>query len=216
MFFVDRADAGRQLASRLEKYRGDSAVVLGLARGGVPIAAEIAAHLGVPLDVLVVRKVGMPHQPELALGAVAGDAVWLNEPLIQALGISFPVVDRIVVLESAEVARRETLYRLGRPPVSIRAHTVIVVDDGLATGATASAALRALRRQGAGRIVFAAPVCSVEGAALVAKEADDIVYVHKPADFYAVSQAYGSFAQVTDDEVRQALDAAGSASAAQR
>jgi putative phosphoribosyl transferase len=213
MFFLDRADAGRQLARRLGTYRTESPVVLGLARGGVPVAAEIAAHLGAALDVLVVRKVGAPYEPELALGAVAGDTVWLNEPLIRKLGIPPQAVDRIVALESAEVARRETLYRLGRPPVPIHGQTAIVVDDGLATGATASAALRALRRRGPGRIIFAAPVCSVEGADLVAREVDDVMCLTRPTDFYSVSQAYRSFSQVMDEEVRQALETAAPLSA---
>lgn len=213
MFFLDRADAGRQLAQKLGAYRTENPVVLGLARGGVPVAAEIAAHLGAPLDVLVVRKVGAPYEPELALGAIAGETVWLNEPLIRELGIPPQAVDRIVTLESAEVARRETLYRLGRPPVPIEGQTAIVVDDGLATGATASAALRALSRRGPRRIIFAAPVCSVEGLQLVAREADQVVCLAQPAGLYAVSQAYGSFSQVRDEEVRHALETASPASA---
>jgi len=208
VFFIDRSDAGRRLARQLEPHRRESPIVLGLARGGVPVAAEIAAQLGAPLDVLVVRKVGAPDQPELALGAVAGDTVWLNEPLILGLGIARQAVDRTVTLEAAPASRRDTLYRLGRPPVPIADRTVIVVDDGLATGATASAAVRALRQRGPRRIIFAAPVCSVEGADLVGTEADDVVCLTRPTDFYAVSQAYGSFSQVSDDEVRHALDSA--------
>ena len=141
MLFMDRRDAGQQLARGLEKYRPDHPVVLGLARGGVAVAAEIAATLRAPLDVLVVRKVGAPFQPELALGAVAAGTVWLNEPLIASLGISRESIQGIVALESTEAARRETLYRLGRPEASIEGRTVIVVDDGLATGATAQAAV---------------------------------------------------------------------------
>ncbi|HEU5219781.1 MAG TPA: phosphoribosyltransferase family protein [Gemmatimonadales bacterium] len=208
MYFADRKDAGRELAHKLEKYRGSSPVVLGLARGGVPVAAGVAAYLEAPLDVLVVRKVGAPFQPELAIGALAGDLLWLNRPLIAALDISVEQVDRAVARERVEVERRETLYRLGRPAVALEGHIAIVVDDGLATGATAVAALHALRRKEPKAIIFAAPVCSHEGADLVAEEADDVVCLEHPADFYAVSQAYGSFAQVSDEEVRETLEAA--------
>jgi putative phosphoribosyl transferase len=208
MYYLDRTDAGRHLARKLDRYRGDRPVVLGLARGGLPVAAEVAASLGAPVDVLVVRKIGAPLQPELALGAVAGDTVWLNQPLIFQLGVSPEAVNRSLALESAEVARRETLYRLGRPAVPVEGQTVIVIDDGLATGATAAAALRALRQRNPKRIIFAAPVCSEEGVALVRREADEVVCDRQPADFYAVSQAYGSFAQVSDDEVRETLESA--------
>jgi predicted phosphoribosyltransferase len=205
MYFTDRRDAGRHLARQLEKYRREQPVVLGLARGGVPVAAEIAAALGAPLDVLVVRKIGAPFQPELALGAVAAGTVWLNDQIIEALGVSRESLDRIVALESAEAQRREAFYR-DRPAVPVEGRTVIVVDDGLATGATSSAAIHALRRRNPRRVIFAAPVCSVEGAELMRREADDMVCHHQPVDFFAVSQAYGRFDQVSDEEVRRALE----------
>jgi putative phosphoribosyl transferase len=212
MYFTDRGDAGRQLARQLEKYRRDQPVVLGLARGGVPVAAEIAAALGAPLDVVVVRKIGAPFQPELALGAVAAGTVWLNEQIIDALGVTRESLDRIVALETAEARRREALYR-ERPAVPVEGRTVIVVDDGLATGATSSAAIRALRRRNPKRVIFAAPVCSVEGAELMRREADELVCHHQPVDFFAVSQAYGRFEQVSDGEVRRALESAATTTA---
>jgi predicted phosphoribosyltransferase len=208
MRYLDRADAGRQLARLLEKHRADHPLVLGLVRGGLPVAAEVAAALDAPLDALVVRKVGVPGHSELAMGAVAAGTVWLNEPVIAELGIPRPAVDRVVAQETNEVERREALYRPGRPPVAVGGRTVILVDDGLATGASAIAGARLLRHLGARRVIFSAPVCSEEGAARVQRESDEVVCAASPPDFFAVSQAYESFPQVTDDEVRQYLDAA--------
>ncbi|MGQ0702964.1 MAG: phosphoribosyltransferase [Gemmatimonadales bacterium] len=208
MIFRDRADAGRHLATLLEKYRPEQPIVLGLVRGGIAVAAEIAQALGAPLDVLVVRKVGVPGHPELAMGAVASGITWLNEPLIAELGIPRRAVQDTVADESREVARREAAYREGRSAPTISGRTVIVVDDGLATGATAVAGIRVLRQGGARRIVFAAPVCSHEGGRRVEREADELVCASRPPDFYAVSQAYEVFSQLTDDEVRQYLQAA--------
>lgn len=208
MRYLDRADAGRQLARLLEKHRADHPLVLGLVRGGLPVAAEVAAALDAPLDALVVRKVGVPGHSELAMGAVAAGTVWLNEPVIAELGIPRPAVDRVVAQETKEVERREALYRPGRPPVAVGGRTVILVDDGLATGASAIAGARLLRHLGAKRVIFAAPICSQDGIPRVQREADEVVCAASPPDFFAVSQAYESFPQVTDDEVRQYLDAA--------
>lgn len=216
MRYLDRADAGRQLARLLEKHRGDNPLVLGLVRGGLPVAGEVAAALDAPLDALVVRKVGVPGHPELAMGAVAAGTTWLNEPLIAELRIPPRAVDRAVAEETREVERREALYRPRRAPVSAGGRTVILVDDGLATGASAIAGSRLLRHLGAKRVIFAAPICSQDGIPRVQREADEVVCAASPPDFFAVSQAYDSFPQLTDDEVRQYLDAAPAGGSAPR
>lgn len=203
--FADRSDAGRMLARALSRYRNEQPVVLGLVRGGVAVAAIVAAELDAPLDALVVRKIGVPAQPELAVGALAGETLWLNEPLIAQLGIPRATVDRMIAIEREEVARRQTLYQDGRRVPDLAGRTVIVIDDGLATGATAVAGLRALRQPHPRRLVFASPVCSFDGAEQVGREADEVVCPFKPSDFQAVSQAYQSFPQLDDGEVRRLL-----------
>lgn len=213
MHYTDRQDAGRHLARLLERYKMDDPVVFGLVRGGMPVAAEVAAALGAPLDALVVRKVGVPMHPELAMGAVAEGITWLDESLIGELRIRRSEVDRVVAEEVEEMKRREALYRSGQPPLSVKGRTVIVVDDGLATGATARAAIQMLRRGGAAQVIFASPVCSRSGARQVAADADTVVCASQPTHFFSVSQAYDSFDPVSDSEVRHLLDASAASAA---
>jgi putative phosphoribosyl transferase len=180
-------------------------VVLGLVRGGVAVAAEIARALDAPLDVIVARKLGAPFQPELAIGAVARDASFINEALIEMSGISPPELQRITAAAMAEVTRYEERFREGRPPESVEGRIAIVADDGLATGATAIAAARTLRKRGPERIVLAVPACAPQSAGLLEGEVDELVCLTRPYDFYAVGQFYEDFAQVQDDEVEALL-----------
>jgi putative phosphoribosyl transferase len=209
--FANRVDAGRRLAQCLEGYAGQSdVIVLGLPRGGVPVAAEVARHLPAPLDIFLVRKLGVPGHPELAMGAIAeGGVQVLDERLIEALAIPRKLVDEIAQRERLELDRRDRQYRGagGRPNVSNR--TVIVVDDGLATGASMEAAVVALRRLGPAAIVVAAPVGVPETCARLGRHADRVVCVATPPHLGAVGQWYDDFTQTTDDEVRQLLDRRG-------
>lgn len=193
------------MAQRLAQLRGDDVVVLGLVRGGVAVAAEIARELGAPLDVIVARKVGAPFQPELALGAVARDASYLNDSLVETLGIPRPELERITAAAMAEVERYEERFREGRPPEPIEARTAIVADDGLATGATAIAAVRSLRKRRPRRIVLAMPACAPQSASALEGEVDELLCLTRPPDFYAVGQFYEDFAQLRDDEVETLL-----------
>lgn len=210
MTFTDRADAGRRLAARLEPYRGDrndQPVVIGLPRGGVVVAAEVARLLEAPLDVVVVRKLGAPDYPEFAIGAIARGETVLNEEIDPA---SLPpgYLDRVIATETRELERREALYRGGRAAVPVAGRTVLVVDDGLATGSTAAAAVRALRHAGARRIVLAVPVAAPDSALRLARLADEVVCLATPADFRAVSLWYRKFGQTSDEEVVELLQRA--------
>lgn len=206
--FVDRRHAGRELARLLTSHAaGDgNVVVLALPRGGVPVAFEVARALDAPLDVLVVRKLGVPGHPELAMGAIAGgDVRVLNRDLLRRLRIEGAAIDRVVDEERRELARRERAYRGQRPPLDVRGRTVIVVDDGLATGATMHAAVAALERQHAARVVVAVPVASRDSLDSLAATADEVVSVLTPEPLYGVGEWYTDFRQTTDDEVRDFL-----------
>ena len=206
--FADRAAAGEALAAELQRYRGDDVLVLGLPRGGVVVAAAVARRLGAELDVLVARKLGSPVSPELAIGAVTADgARYLNRDVIAELGVPERWIAAVTATERAEAERRERLFRPGRAPVRVARRTVILVDDGLATGATMRAAARAVRRAGPGRLVIAVPVGSLQACADLRAEADDLVCLHAPADFGAVGSWYIDFEQTADDEVERLLGA---------
>jgi putative phosphoribosyl transferase len=210
-YFVDRADAGRRLAAMLLPYRVEQPLVLALPRGGVPVAYEIAHALAAPLDVLVVRKLGVPGQRELAMGAIAtGDVCVLDTAIIQALGITPRQFDEVRAEESIELERRQRALRGNRPPLDVHDRTVILVDDGLATGSTARAALRALRQKQPRRLVLAVPVCAREPAqALDADaDADAIVCALTPDNFFAVGAWYEHFGQTSDQEVLDLLQRA--------
>lgn len=215
MRFRDREHAGRLLAERLEEHADDpSALVLGLPRGGVPVAFEVAHALDAPLDVFLVRKLGVPGHEELAMGAIASGGVRvLNEEVVRELGIDDPTLARAAAAESAELERRERLYRGEREPVEIRGRTVIVVDDGLATGSTMRAAAFAVRAQDPERIVVAVPVAAEQTCDEFRGEVDEIICALTPDPFQAVGVWYDDFREITDDDVRELIDGASAAPA---
>ena len=205
--FRDRQDAGRRLAEKLTAHAGrPDVIVLALPRGGVPVAYAVAEALGAPLDVYLVRKLGVPGQEELAMGALAtGAVVVLNEPVVRGLGIPRDVIHAVTAWQQRELERRERLYRGERPPPEVRGQTVILVDDGLATGATMRAAVAALRKQQPARIVVAVPTAPPETCEELRTEADDVVCATTPQPFQSVGLWYEDFSQTTDDEVRELL-----------
>ncbi len=212
MRFSDRADAGRRLATRLEYLRGGDNVVLGLPRGGVPVAFEVARALGAPLDVIVVRKLGVPFQPELAMGAIGEDGVKVvNDEVIRRSGVTeseFATVER---RELADLQRQAERFRAGRPHVDIVGRTVIVVDDGIATGSTASAACQVARRHGAAKVIMAAPVGAPESISALRGVCDDVVCLDAPPFFAAVGTWYDDFRHVPDADVTNLLERAAAA-----
>jgi putative phosphoribosyl transferase len=211
MRFKNRRWAGRALGSRLEPVvraaSRDQRLVLGLPRGGVAVASEVAAAIEAPLDVLVVRKLGVPEQPELAMGAIAsGGVVVRNEDIMKLLGAEGErALGRVLAGERLELTRRETAYRGNRPVRGVAGKTVVVVDDGMATGATMLAAVQALRMQRAARVIVAVPVASEDSVARVGAIADDVVCLSTPINFFAVGAWYEDFPQIEDDEVRDLL-----------
>jgi putative phosphoribosyl transferase len=205
--FRDRTDAGRQLAERLGAYANrDDVIVLALPRGGVPVAYEVAKRLHVPLDVFVVRKLGVPGYEELALGAIASGGVRvLNQDVVRVLPNAEMIVEAVTANELVEMERRERAYRDDRPPPDVRGRVVILIDDGLATGATMHAAVQALREQEPAKIVVAVPVCAPETCREIQKIADETVWLFAPEWFHGVGQFYDDFSQTSDDEVRRLL-----------
>ena len=210
--FRNRAEAGRALATLLRHRAGDPRVlVLGLPRGGVPVAREIASALGAPLDVFIVRKLGVPGHEELALGAIAsGGTIVLNDDVVRGLRLSDDVIRAVAAEEARELERRERAYRGDRAPLDPTGRIVIIVDDGLATGATMRAAVRALRDRGAARLIVAVPVAAPQTCADFQTEVDEIVCAMTPEPFDAVGLWYEDFSQTTDAEVQEILRDAGS------
>ena len=210
MLFRDRADAGRHLLSRLGAYHGrPDVVVLGLPRGGIPVGYEVARGLGAPLDVFVVRKLGVPGQEELAMGAIAtGGVRVVNRDVVDALHIAPDVLDRAAAQELRELARRQRSYRGDRPEPQVEGRTVILVDDGLATGSTMRAAVQALRQQRPARIVVAVPVAAFATCEELRREVEDVVCFATPEPFMAVGRFYDDFSQTTDEEVHDLLASA--------
>jgi predicted phosphoribosyltransferase len=211
VIFEDRLDAGTRLAEALKERAGPKAVILGIPRGGVIVAEVVARTLGAPLDVVVPRKIGAPGNPELGLGAVAPGVRVLDPWLIERLGVSEAYLEREIASEEREIERRLHAYREGRPPVDIAGRTAVVVDDGVATGGTAVAALRWARAQGAAEVILAVPVAPPQTIDRLRAEADEVVALATPEPFFAVGEWYRDFDQTSDAEVVAALSrAAGS------
>lgn len=204
--YIDRTCAGRILAEALTQYKGQHVLTLGIPRGGVPVAAEVARALGAELDVIVARKLGAPGQPEFAIGAVTsnGGRVF-DDNAIKAIGVSHEYLEKVTQVEMAEARRREEMFRAGRPPETILNRVVIVVDDGLATGATMRAAVRSIRQHHPTRIVVAVPVGSREACAALGAEAEEVVCAYEPDPFWAVGLYYENFEPTEDADVTRIL-----------
>jgi len=207
--FADRNDAGRRLAERLGALDPSGTVILALPRGGVPVAAAIAAHSGAPLDLVLVRKIGAPGEPELAIGAVADGAapqIVVNDAIAAAFGLSPEAVRARAGPHLAEIARRRALWLKGRPPLGLSGRTAVLVDDGIATGATMAVAIAAVRAAGAARVVLAVPVAASDALAALSARVDETVCLAMPEPFGSVGAHYRAFPQLADDEVTELLD----------
>jgi putative phosphoribosyl transferase len=213
MIFDDRVDAGRRLGARLAYLRGEPVVALGLPRGGVPVAAEVARALGAPLDVIVIRKLGVPFQPELGMGAVGEDGVQvINHEIVRAARVTPAELAEVQARERAEVTRRARRYRRGRARIPLDGRVALIVDDGIATGSTARAACQIARALGAARVVLAVPVAPPGWEDRIGQDADEMISVTTPSPFYGIGQFYADFSQTSDAEVVACLERAGATS----
>lgn len=204
--FTDRVEAGRRLAPHLEHLKGEDLIVLGLPRGGVPVALEVAEALGAPLDVIVVRKLGVPYQPELAMGAIGeGGVRVINEEVVSMAGVTPEQLTEVETRERAELERRARLFRGGRPGVPLTGRTAVIVDDGIATGSTARAAAQVARALGAARVVVATPVAPTDVKGRLEADADEVIVAETPELFFAIGQFYLDFTQTSDQEVARCL-----------
>jgi putative phosphoribosyl transferase len=204
--FRDRHDSGRRLAALLERLGSERPVVVGIPRGGVPVAAEVARRLGASLDVTVVRKIGAPQNPEFAIGALAEGGVYvLSDPTVHALGLSDAALEALIARSEDELLERLACYRGAREPAPLGGRTVILTDDGLATGRSAIAAVQSLRKRGAARVILAVPVAAAESAQKLRQYADEVVCVEEPDDLWAVGYWYEDFRPTTDEEVTTLL-----------
>lgn len=206
VMFADRVDAGQRLGAAMQGWRASNPVVLGLARGGAVVGAEVARSLDAPFDVMISRKIGAPRNPEYAIGAVAPGTTWVDEAMVHLLDVPRDYLARTIASEGLEVERRDRLFHDHQPHLDLTGRTVLLVDDGLSTGATARAAASSLRRQGADRVVFAAPVGGPGGIARLRPVVDDVVLLTVPWDFHCVSQAYRAFDPVDDGAVAGLLE----------
>ena len=210
MYFLDRTDAGQVLARGLQQYKNQPDVlILGLPRGGVPVAYEVARELNAPLDVFVVRKLGVPGHEELGMGAIAtGGVRILHEGIVREVGISPETIEAVSAREQAELERRERLYRGDRPAPTIKGRTVVIIDDGLATGSTMKAAIQAVRQQDPRRLIVAVPTAPSETCEQLKESVDHVVCALTPEPFFAVGGSYADFTQITDEEVRELIASA--------